>query len=259
VTQRTRDPSRIRAIARRAKSVDDASPWVKVFAFGPNGAGKTRLCASAPDVLILDTNEQGTRSARGSGARVIECDDWEDMADAYWWMKSGKHKYKSLAIDGLPGMHRMAMDFVTDDAEKRNPDRPSKQADKRDWGRAGSLMGGLLLAFRNLDMHVIMTSTVRTIRDDDTGDVVEITPDLPAGVRGVALGCCGIMGPMAPKQRKVRRNGKVVREVVDTMTVGYDPVYPTKDRTNVLGPVIIRPTIPMMIEAWLSNPTSEED
>lgn len=259
MTERTRDPSRIRAIAKRAKSVDDASPWVKVLPYGNPGTGKTRLSATAPNVLIIDTNEQGTRSAVGSGATVVEAESWDDVADAYWWMKSGKHKFESLAIDGLPGMQRMAMDFVLGEAEARNPDRPSKQPDKRDYGRAGTLMAGMLLAYRNLPMHVIMTSTVRTIKDDDTGEVVSITLDLPAQVRGVALGCCGIMGPMVPTQRKVRSNGRIKKVWTDTMHVGPDSVYETKDRTNVLGPVILRPTIPMMIEAWQNNPTSEED
>lgn len=263
MSTRTRDPARIRAIAKRTQSVDKASPWAKVFVFGDNGTGKTRFAASGPRAYIIDTNEQGTLSARGTGADVLEADGWEDIADAYWYMhaqaRSSKRRYDTVAIDGLPGMHRMSMDYVTDEAERRNPDRPSKQADKRDYYRAGSLMGGLLLAFRNLPMHVVFTSTVRTIRDNDTNEIVSITPDLPGGVRGVALGACGVMGPLIPQKVKSRRNGRTRRSWADTMTVGPHEVYPTKDRTNQLGPVIIRPTMTKVISAWGGDTTTEED
>ena len=259
MTTRSRDPSRIRAVARRVRSVDDTSDrYAKVLAFGRNKQGKTRFAASGPDVLIVDTNEHGTTSAAGSGARVIEAESFADIADVYWWMASGKHKYKTVAIDGLPGMHRMSMDMVTDEAERRSPDRPSKQADKRDWGRAGALMGGMLLAYRNLPMHVVFTCTERRIMDDDTGELKMLTLDLPAGVRGVALGAVDIIGYMEIKKVKQRRNGKIVRAFTDTMKVGPDEVLPTGDRTNNLGDIIIRPTMSKVIAAYGGN-TNEED
>lgn len=259
MSTRSRDPARIRAIARKVRDVDDTTDrHAKVLVFARNKQGKTRFAASGgKGTLIVDTNEHGTLSARGSGARVVEVESFADIADVYWWMASGKHKYHTVAIDGLPGFHRMSMDMVTDEAERRSPDRPTKQAERRDWGRAGSLMGGMLLAYRNLPMHVVFTCTVREIYDKDTEELKDVTLDLPAGVRGVALGAVDVIGYLRQQEIKVRRNGRIRKEWTDTMQVGPSDVFPTGDRTNSLGKVVIRPTMPKIIAAI--NGATEED
>jgi hypothetical protein len=229
--------------------VDDFGPYVKVCVFGPNGSGKTRFGASSPKPLILDMNEEGTRSAVGTGARVLPLTEWGDVPHVYWYLQSGKHQYETVVIDTATGMHKMAMEFVLYEADERDPGRPSKQPRQQDYGRAGELTSSMLFAFRNLPMHIVILGQERVIREEDTGLVLEHTLNLPAGARAAVLDMVSITGHMEPR---VRRG-----QMIDRMRVGPHNEYPTKDRTNQLGDMVVRPTMSKVIRAWTS--TSEED
>lgn len=251
---RTRDVAAIREVVGRIRSVDDIGPYAKVGAFGRNGSGKTRFGASGPKPLILDMNEEGTRSAVGSGARVLEIKEWPDVGHAYWYLQSGKHRYETVVIDTATGMHKMAMAFVLGEAETRNPARVSKQPDKRDYGRAGELTSGMLFAFRNLPMHVVLLAQERTITDDE-GFVIETTVNLPAGARGAFMDMVGVLGRMEPKV--VKKAGK--RRRVERFVVGPTDEYPTKDRTNNLGDVVVAPTMSKVLTAWTNTSKEQSD
>lgn len=244
----------VKAIESRIVSVDRASPYVKILVYGRNGAGKTRFAASAPDCLIIDVHEEGTRSARGSGAKVFPDEGmitWPDIGDIYWYLKAGKHPYKSVAIDTVTAMNRLCLRHVMGEAEDRDPNREIGLPDRRAYGRAGELMREQLLAFRNLPMHVIFTAQERVIKDEDTDEPVLHTPDLPAGSRGIAMGSVSIIGRIYRHEAKIRN--KKTKEITtrweDRMLVGPHEEFDTKDRTNNLGTVVRRPTMELVIEA----------
>lgn len=258
---RTKNTDEIEKVAARIMSVNDVSPFVKVLVFGANGSGKTRFAASAPKCLIIDINEEGTRSAVGTDAEVFPCRTWEDIGHIYWYLKGGDHEYESVAIDTITAMQALAMSFVLDEAEERDPSREKRSPDKRSYGRAGTLVQSMVWAFRNLDMHVIFTAQVRRIIDDDTGELLDITVDLPAGSRGSATGAVSVLGYMQPREVRVRskKTGKIEKRWIDTMAVGPSLDYSVlKDRTHQLGPVLKKPTMDRVIEAWLNTDHTEE-
>ena len=251
MSTRTRDVESIKSLVKRIHPVDDFGPHAKILVFGNNASGKTRFCCTAPKVLVLDINEFGTRSGVGTGARTVELETWEDVASAYWYLQSGKHKYESVAIDGAGGMYQLAMNLVLEEADKRDPARPSKQPSQREYGRANELFKGMVLAYRNLPMHVIFTAIPRELKDADTEEITEVTVSLPAGARGALLGAVGIIGYMEPEERRIKKDGRTTRQWVDTMIVGRNRNgIRTKDRTNNLGDVVVRPTMPRVIDAW---------
>lgn len=256
---RTRDVEAIRAVARRISSVDDVDPHVKVLVFGHNGSGKTRFAATAPKCLIIDINEAGTRSAVGSGAKKVVVDNWPDIGHLYWYLKAAKHNFESVAIDTLTAMNMLAMRFVLGEAEDRDPARVKDMPDKRTYGKTGQLMTSMIWAFRNLPMHVVFTAQVRTITDDDTGEVLDYAVDLPAGSRGAANGAVSVLGYLEPREVRVRdKNGKVTRRWTDHMLLGPNHEYSSlKDRTNQLGPILKNPTMPAVIEAWHNTNTED--
>lgn len=256
MANRTQDPAEIRKVAKRIASVDDLGPYVKVLVFGPNGSGKTRFAASAPKCLIIDINEQGTRSAVGTGSKKLEVASWSDIGHIYWYLKAGNHPFESVAIDTITAMHSMAMSFVLEEKEERDPSTVRDQPIQRDWGRAGQLVSSMVWAFRNLDMHVVLTAQVRKEKDQDTGEILDTTVDLPAGCRGSATGAVSVLGYMNPRETAVRNpeTRKVERKWVDNMIVGPHRDYSVlKDRTNLLGPVLKRPTMSKVITAWLNT------
>lgn len=237
-------------------SVDQADAFVKVLVYGRNGSGKTRFAASSPKCLIIDIHEQGTRSAKGSGAKVFPEPEsgpitWEDIGDVYWYLKEGNHPYESVAIDTITAMNRLCLAMVLGEAEDRDPNREVGLPDRRAYGRAGELMRSQLLAFRNLPMHVIFTAQERVIKDEDTDEPVLHTPDLPAGSRGIAMGSVSIIGRLYRAEVKYRKKGEkeIHTRWEDRMLVGPDDEFDTKDRTNNLGQVVRRPTVAQVIQA----------
>lgn len=241
-----------KAIEKRIVSVDIADPYVKIMVYGRNGAGKTRFSASAPKVIIGDINEEGTRSAKGSGAKKFPINRWTDIGDLYWYLKAGDHAFESVALDTLTAMNRLCLKMVLGEAEDRDPNREIGLPDRRAYGRAGELMREQLLAFRNLPMHVIFTAQERVIKDEDTDEPVLHTPDLPAGSRGVAMGSVGIIGRVFQKEVKFRKKGtkEIQTRWEDRLLVGPHEEFDTKDRTYNLGTVVRRPTMPLIIDAW---------
>lgn len=250
---RTKPPSsEIEALKRRIR-VPGSKEWLKICAYGPNGSGKTRLAGSAPKVLVIDINEEGDRSIKGMpGTRVIQVSTWEEIGRCYWYLQSGKHPFESVALDTLTEMQACALSFVLAEAENRDPTREKAMPDRRTWGRAGQLMRAMLVAYRNLPLHVIFTAQQRIVRDEDSGEIEEICPDLPNSSRGIAMGSVGILGRLMPREVRVRQDGKVRKVWRDQMMVGPHEIIQTKDRTGSLPPIISNPTIPDLIAVWNS-------
>ncbi len=261
MTARTQSSvSELRETKSRIRSVDDLGPYVKVLIYGPNGSGKTRFAASAPKCLIIDINEDGTRSAVGSGSDVFEVNSWQDIGQIYWLLKSGKHRYESVAIDTITMMQNLAMSFVLDEKEERDPSSEGRMPDKRSYGRSGELVKGMLLAFRNLDMNVIFLAQSRDVKDQDTGEVIEHAVDLPAGSRATATACVSVLGFMQQKEVRVSVKGKRKKVRMDTLRLSpSDEFISLKDRTNNLGEELRRPTMPKVIKAWATKTSNDEE
>lgn len=258
MADRTRPPDS--AIARLKKEIrrPGADPYAKICIYGRNGSGKTRLAASAPKVLLIDCNEEGDRSVKDTdGVRVLPIRTWEKLGDAYWFLKSDNHPFESVAIDTVSEMNGLAMDFVLGEAEERDPTRERSMPDKRTWGRAGQLMRGMLLAYRNLPMHVVFCAQERIIRDPDTEEVVDITVDLPNSSRGIAMGSVGVLGRMVPREVRVKKNGKVTKKWKDHLLLAPHETMKTKDRTGALGAVVVNPTMDKIIEAWAGTDNNQ--
>lgn len=249
--------ARAEQVAKRIKSVDEANKYVKILVYGKNKKGKTRFASTAPDCLIIDIDEEGTRSASGSGSDVLEVNTFDDVAHIYWWLKAGNHEYRSVALDTVTALQNAALRKVLGEAEDRDPTRELAMPDRRIWGRANQLVKGLLLDFRNLPMHVIFLAQEREVKDDDDEESSTFhTVDLPAGSRATALGSVGIIGRIY--LREVPRKGaKAKPEWEARMLVGPHEDYDSGNRINGL-PVIVRdPTMPKFMKAWAVNPPKE--
>jgi hypothetical protein len=231
----------IERFAQGIQSVDKLDPWAKILVYGDNGTGKTRFAASAPKVLIIDVREKGTRSTVGSHAHKREVSSFDEIGLAYWYLKSGNHPYKTVAIDTVTMMHAAAMEKVMQEAEARDPTREKSQPTQQIYGRAGKLTEAMLFAFRNLPMHVIFVAQERKVKNEDN-EVTEVTADLPEQARGAACDIVGIIG----YTRRKRVNGKWT----DELFTGDSKLYKTKDRTNELRAVTRNPTMPGIIRAW---------
>src|SRR5215831_424604 len=95
-----------------------------VVVYGRPKVGKTRFCASAPNVLLIDCDEKGTDSTRDDlDPSVIRIQTWSEINDIYWYLQSGEHDFKSVAIDTVSGLQTLAMNFVLGDELARDASR----------------------------------------------------------------------------------------------------------------------------------------
>lgn len=239
-------------IVDRIVGVDEASQYLRVLVYGRNKQGKTRFAASAPNVLILDVNEEGTKSARGyKGAKVVHIQKWEDIRLAYWYLKRGDHEFESIVIDTITALQLMCMTHVLNEEGEKDMNKDKAMPARRDWGKLAELMKHTLLDFRNLPMHVVFVAQERQLTDDD-GVVLERVPDLSTANRSVALASVDIIGRIYQKEvRAVNKKSK--KEVVKwetRMLVGPHEEYATGGRIDpeVLPRVVKNPTMPALIE-----------
>lgn len=239
-------------VAKRIKPVEEASSKAKVLIYGRNKTGKTVFASTADKVLLVDVDEEGSRSAH-SGAHVLEVRSFDEVAAIYWWLKAHTQKgdcpYNAVAIDTITALHAAAIRKVLGEAEDRDPTREPATPDRRIWGRANQLVNNLLMDFRNLNMHVIFLAQERVIVDEDTDEAALHTVNLPAGARGTALGCVGLIGRIFLKEVKVKRGpdkGKTRWTAV--LLVGPHEQYDTGNRIGL--PAVIKADMKTIIEAW---------
>lgn len=223
-------------LAKRIRSVDKVSPYVNALFYGRNKTGKTTLAATAPKCLILDINEEGTRSVagKGTGAEVLTVTRWEDVVNAYWYLNAGQHSYESIAIDTLTGMQGLALRFCMGEAEDRDPSRPVDMPDQRTWGKAGELMKRWMLDFRNLPVHTIFLAQERVITEEEEGTPFH-TIDLSPGSRGTATGSVSVLGRVYRKE-VTKVNPRTKREVSTWTTkvlVGSHAEYDAGNRLEL--------------------------
>jgi hypothetical protein len=251
-----------RDIEDRIVSVEEAQPYVRIMVYGRNGAGKTRFAASGPDCLILDFNEEGTRSARGTGAKVLPISTWPDVDLAYWYLKRGDHDYKTVALDTITGMAEICMNRVLRESVDRDPNKDPKSPRRQDWGTMGQMMKEQLLRFRNLPMHVIFTAQERVIGgDEDEEEDTMHVPDLSGKPRSVAMGAVGIIGRIYQAEYRTvnKKTKKEASKWEDRLLLGPHEQFEGKDRTNELGRVLRNPTMSKVIEAWQASPPEEDE
>lgn len=243
--------SAIASVKKRIVSVRDAEPFVKVLLFGKNGKGKTRTGATAPNCIILDCNEKGTKSVRSyPGVEVFHAKNWEDAVWFYWFLRSGDHEYESFMVDTVTGMQGLCMNQVLKEGEDRDPAKDPKMASMRDYGKVNQLMKDMLLWMRNLPMHVVFIAQERAFENDETGETEKV-PDLSPGSRATLTACVDFIGHIRAKEvRSVnKRTKKEVKKWRTIMLIGPHETYLTKDRSGVLPRLMADPSIPAIIQA----------
>jgi hypothetical protein len=111
-------------VKKRKKLVEDVSPYAKILVYARNKSGKTVFgCSAKKHTFVIDIDEEGTRSARGTGATVFEAHSFDEAVWAYWYLKEGNHKFKVVTLDTITALYKAALRKVTGEAEDRDPTR----------------------------------------------------------------------------------------------------------------------------------------
>lgn len=237
------------AIARqRISRPADLVTYPKFLIYARNKKGKSTLSLSGgvEQTLVLDP-ESGTDEMKIKNPHVWKINRWEDLDDAYNFLKYGTHNYRVASVDGLTKFSNMSLKYVMKLQEEKSLDRIPGFVQKQDYGKAGELMKDLLTRFHNLPMTVVFTAQERmddyqdSEEDTDSEEVnAQFIPDLPKGVRNYANSIVDMIGRLYV----VKEDGKAQRRLWIAESVKYDTGY----RSDfVLPEYVANPTLPKLV------------
>lgn len=226
----------------------------RILVYARNKKGKTRFSMSAGKgkILIVDP-ERGTDRFVKSDPSVWHFEAWEEMEDIYQFLRSGKHDYSWVALDGLTKISTMALRYITRNAEEADLTRRPGLVKLQDRGNAGELVKTMLDKFHTLDMGIIYTAQERQVEanfDDEEdeefeGGSVQYVPDLPKGIRAAVNGIVDVVGRLYTVKVPGEEGSDVVkRRLWLAPSVSYD----TGARSEYKLPDYLEsPTVPKLV------------
>lgn len=226
--------------------------------YGRSGTGKTTLASTFPGpVLLLDINDQGFDSVEDvEDLDVMEPKNWDEVEDTYWWLREGKHDYRTVVIDTITNLQQYSVINVLEGKKKRTDNAGDwGTMTKREWGDVAQAMKSAITNWRNLDMEVVFLAQDRLFNFGGEEEEVEaelepeVGPRLSPSVASALNAAVSVIGNTFIREHEIRKevNGKkkYLREIEYCLRVGPNPVYITKMRKPrgiKLPPLIVDPT-----------------
>jgi hypothetical protein len=103
--------------------------------FGRSGIGKTRLIGSGPNTLILHPPTDHMDSIRGGDAQEKVINDWDDMTEAYEYLRHGGHaNHDWVWLDSISLFQDTGLDDIWEGVIADKPHRAKHGADKGEYG-----------------------------------------------------------------------------------------------------------------------------
>lgn len=226
----------------------------RILVYGRNKKGKTNFGASAPKTLILDP-EFGAEELDDT-KDIWPITKWEDMNDAFKFLRFGEHDYEWVCVDGLTRINNMALRYIMGQQEERDLDRIPGQVQQRDYGKSGELMKGTLFNFHALNMGVVFTAQERqedpgefdSEDEDSEPAAARFVPDLPKGVRSSVNSIVNVIGRIYTVKIVNPRNEEQMI-VQRRLHIGPTEAFDTGVRSkHVLPDYIKNPTVPKLVE-----------
>jgi hypothetical protein len=254
-------------IARKTIRQPGSQRMPRLLVYGRNKKGKTHFGNTAPDVLTIDPDDNPI-----AVKPLWPMDKWEDINDAYLYLRSGDHPYKWINMDGVTKIYHYALKFVMHQAEEMNITGQPVQVGKQHYGRANQKFQDMLDNFHSLrNMGIVFTAQEKMVPvaemdsmeddEDSTPVTYQYIVDLPKGARSAVNSIVDLTGriyvvkasPEEPFIRKVRRNGEVITEEYTRqrrLLIGPDDMYETGYRSEHLLPDYIKnPTVAKVVRA----------
>lgn len=214
--------------------------------YSPSGVGKTVLAGTAPKALFLTVEAAGTESAKAFGSDADEwlINSWDELMDAYEWLKKEGHKaYEWVIIDSLTEMEEMCWNSQLEAIGKEY------EARIQDYGIVDRKIKKLVDKFNRLPINVLYTAQMAAfeMEDEDGDEFNKVLPALGRAKSGWPLSnlICGKVTLIGLLTAREDEEGDEFRRLY----VQGGTAWTAKDRHDTFGKFIDNPSIPQMSEA----------
>ena len=142
-------------MAIQLKSTGDlGNQGLKVLVYGQAGCGKTTLSKTLPKPVVLSA-EGGLLSLKDDNIPYIEIKSMTDLHDAYAWLQDSD-EFESVVLDSISEI----AEVVLSHEKKINKDGRAA------YGEMDVQLSEIIRAFRDLNMHVLMTAKLEKQQDE---------------------------------------------------------------------------------------------
>jgi hypothetical protein len=233
--------TRPRAIVPVTTVEDD---YIRMMVYGDSGVGKTVFASTSPRCLILNCDPAGTTSAavRGSEAQRWNILDWNDMTEAYEYLRHEGHKeFDWVWVDSLTLFQERGLDNIMQDLVA---DKPHRKVYLPDKGEYGQNMNRVLILMRNmvaLPMNLGVTAHVLRTEDED-GKVTFMPAIQGKNMPDKICAYMGIVGYMYARRTK--------EQTEIGLRTRKDAKHYAKDRFDAFpSGRLLSPTVPLLTAA----------
>jgi phage nucleotide-binding protein len=226
---------------------------IKALIYGPNGTGKTTIAGTFPSpVLILDVNERGTRVLASDDGKCKKraVDTFEMFVQAYWYLRSGKHNFKTVVIDNVTTLQEVAMRYIMNKEADFELSKDMDMPTRRDWGGLSQIMKRWLIDFRNLPMNVVFIAQEKRDKEEDLdSDDSSVYPQVTPSVRAILGAAVDIIGRTYVNEAVNAETGKT--KLKFCLRIAPGPTYLAKIRLPIGAQTpksIVNPTYDALIK-----------
>jgi hypothetical protein len=136
---------------------------------GESGVGKTPVGHTSPAPRLILDSENGSKFIRGRKVKwnpmaeappaagdwdtcVVQCRDFPVFAQAYEWLNSGQHCFRSATVDSITELQKRARDMIFESGVGQGNGEADDMNERR-WGILLQKMEKVIRDFRDLTMH----------------------------------------------------------------------------------------------------------
>ena len=237
--------------------------------YADSGTGKTVLGGTAPNALFLTVEAGGTESAKTMGSTADEwvVDTWEELMEAYTWLKSeGAENYEWVVLDSLSEMEEACWRAHLKDAKAANSSRNIYQPAIQDYQIVGNKMKAMVDAFNRLNVNILYTAQAMRIdvEDEENDDTTTLLLPLLGSTKNGVLSqkVCGMVTLVGRLTVSRRENEQGEVEELRRLHLNGTKRFVAKDRHNLSRRGVIKnPNIAQMVsrlDAKLASAPAEE-
>jgi hypothetical protein len=219
---------------------------VNILVYGESGVGKTVLAGSADEVpemrpvLLIDA-EGGTLSLDKYHPEVdvVRITSFQQLQDLYDELRQGRTKYRTVILDSLSELQKYGMDHIMKSpAVEVLSLMPDGIPGLKEWGINTEQIRRLVRAFRDLDMHTIITALIKDDKNPRTGQITQ-RPKLSGQLAAEVPAFLDIVAYMYTKS--VQEGEEIVQKRL--LLTRQTDMQVAKDRTGRLPTVMVEPTM----------------